>query len=123
MLGPSTARSVDEPQLLLDITALQFFRKHLLSSRMLGHELEDQVCDLVSLFVQCEVSGVEQVDVRFRKVSPEGFRTECDERGVVLAPGHQGWELVVAEPGLPFWVELDVGPVVVEQFSLDLTLT
>ena len=55
---------------------------------MLGHELENQVSDLISLFVQCEVPGVEQVDVRIRKVLPEGFSTRRDEGRVVLAPGH-----------------------------------
>ena len=89
---------------------------------MLGHELEDQVCNLVSLFVQCEVPSVEQVDFRIRKIPPEGFRTRSDEGGVVLAPGHEGRWLVVAEPGLPFWVGRDVGWIVVEQVPLDLAL-
>src|SRR5271156_1815720 len=123
MLGPPTARSVGASQLLVAITALQFFRKHLPSSRMLGHELEDEVCNLVSLFVQCKVPSVEQVDLRIRKIPSEGFRTRSDEGGVVLAPGHEGRGLVVAEPGLPSGIGRDVDPIIVEQVSLDFALT
>ena len=36
------------------------------SSGMLGHELEDQVRNLVRLFVQREMPSVEQVDFRIR---------------------------------------------------------
>ena len=82
---------------------------------MFGHELEDQVCNLVSLFVQCEVPSVEQVDFRIGKIAPEGFRSRRDEGGVVLAPDHEGRGLAVAEPGLPFWVGRNIGAVVVEQ--------
>ena len=36
------------------------------SSGMLGHELEDQVRNLVRFFVQREMRGVEQADLRTR---------------------------------------------------------
>jgi hypothetical protein len=32
------------------------------ASRMLGHELENQICNLVGLFVECEMARVQQVD-------------------------------------------------------------
>ena len=75
--------------------------------------------NLVSLFVQCEVPSVEQVDFRIRKIVLKGFRTRRDEGRVVLAPDHEGRRLVFAEPGLPFRVGRDVGPIVVEQVPLE----
>jgi hypothetical protein len=60
------------------------------STRMLGHELENQVRDLVGLFVQGKMPGVEQVDFRIWKITFIRFRTRRDERGVVLAPDHEG---------------------------------
>jgi hypothetical protein len=81
---------------------------------MLGHELEDQVRNLVRLFVQCEVPSVEQVDFRSRKIPREGFRTRRDEGWVVLAPDHEGRGLMVAQPVLPFRIRRDVGAVIVE---------
>ena len=50
-----------------------------ISLRMFGHELQNQACNLVSLFVQREMSSVEQVDFRIRKIVPECFGACCDE--------------------------------------------
>jgi hypothetical protein len=71
---------------------------------MLGHELENQLCDFVSLFVECEVPGVKQMDVRIRKVLLEGFGTRCDKGRIVRDPCYEGWELVLSEPSLSLGV-------------------
>ena len=94
-----------------------------LSVAVPGHKVEDQICNLVSLFVQREMPSVKQVDFRIRNITPEGFRARRNEGGILPAPGHEGRRLVVTKPGLPFRVGRDVGPVVVEQVRLNLALT
>ena len=57
---------------------------------MFGQERKNKTCDLVVLFVQGEMAGVEQVDFGIRKIALERLRTGSDERGIVPPPGHRG---------------------------------
>ena len=51
---------------LITFTSAIPFQRPRPSSRMLGQELEDQVRDRIRFFVQREMPGVEQVDLRIR---------------------------------------------------------
>lgn len=89
---------------------------------MPGHEIQDQVRDLISLFVEREMAGVQQVNLRVGKVSLECRGTRRDERRIVGTPHDEGRRLALAKPCLPLGVGRDVGPIVVEQRRLDLAL-
>ena len=74
----------------------------------------------ISRCVQSEMTGVENVDFRIRHVLAVAFRLSRIEREIVLAPNHQQARLLLAHPGLPFWVGVNVRPIIVKQIALDL---
>ena len=75
---------------------------------MASHELEDQARDLVSVLVEREVAGVQQMDFGIGWISRERLGAERSEGRIVCAPGHQCGRLVIAQPGLPLRVGGDI---------------
>jgi len=68
------------------------------------------------------MAGIEQVDFGIRQIALERLRTRRDGRGIVSPPDDQNGRLVLAQPRLPRLIRRDIGPVVVQQSGLDLTL-
>lgn len=46
---------------------------------MSGHEPQDKLCDRISLFVEREMPGIEQMKLCLWKVAPERLGTRRDE--------------------------------------------
>jgi hypothetical protein len=57
--------------------------------------------DLIDLFVQREVSGVEDMNFRRGYISLVGRCAAEGERRIILAPDHQYRRFILAQPGLP----------------------
>ena len=86
------------------------------------HESTYQGRDLIGLGIEREMSRVENVDFRGEYVLMVAFRLSEIEGEVVLAPKDKEFRLCLLHPGLPFWVGLDVGAIVVEEIALNLRL-
>jgi len=89
---------------------------------MFGQERKNETRDVVVLFVESEMAGIEQVDFAIRQIALKRLRTGSDERGIVRSPDHQSRRLVLAQPRLPRRIGRDVRPIVVQQVGLDLAL-
>src|SRR5215472_13437484 len=76
----------------------------------------------MSVRLECEVAGVEEMHLRTGVVSLERLGTLREEERVALAPdGEQRWPLC-AEVFLEFWIERDVACVVQKQVELDVVV-
>src|SRR6266851_5661789 len=82
----------------------------------------DQCGDLICSSVQCEMTGVENVNFSFRYILAVAFRLAQIEREVILAPDHQQARLLFAHPCLPLRIGIYVGSIVVKQVALNLGL-
>jgi len=80
----------------------------------------DQFGDFIRR-VQCEMTGVEKVNLSVRHIVAIGLRREI-EREVLLAPDHQQERLLLAHPCLPLGVILHVRAVAVEEIALNVAL-
>jgi hypothetical protein len=69
------------------------------------------------------VTGVENVHVRISDVVAVALRFSEIKREVVLAPDHEQSWLLLAHPGLPFRITIQIDSVVVEEIALDFSLT
>ena len=78
--------------------------------------------NLIRLGIEREVPRVEDVDIRVRYVLAIPFRLADIKRGIVLAPEDQELRLGLLQPGLPFWVSIDIRSIVVEEITLNLSL-
>ena len=76
--------------------------------------------DLWQRVLDSEMAGVETVHLSVRESFEIGLATLRGEENVVLAPEDDGFRLPRPQEGLPLRVELDIGPVVVEEIELDL---
>ena len=93
-----------------------------LSDTVFDQELQNQACNLVVLFIQREMTGVEQMDLGIRKIALESLSPGSNERGIVPSPDYQSRRPVLAQPRLPRWIRGDVRLVVVKQSGLNLVL-
>lgn len=78
-------------------------------------EIANQRGDLSSVGLEREVSGVQQMDLGFGKVTSVGFCPGWSEDFVVTAPRHQSRRLVGAEVLLVGRVAVEIELVVPEQ--------
>src|SRR5438874_2739256 len=78
---------------------------------MLAEEVAHQPGDGVTLGLQGEMAGVEQVVLQRLQVALVRLGPGSREDLVVLAPGDEHWRLVRAEVLLPMWVERRVAAV------------
>ena len=90
---------------------------------MPGQEVEHETSDLIDLLIECEVAGVNQMNLGIRQVPLVSFRARGDEGGIITAPDNQRRWLVFAQPRLPGGVGGDVGAIIVEQICLDFPLS
>jgi len=86
------------------------------------HEVAHQRRGLVGVGVQREMAGVENVNLGVRHVLPIMVRLADIERRVMLAPDHQQMRPLLAHPGLPLRVGVDVRSIVVEEVGLNIRL-
>ena len=103
------------------ISATTAFSRVLVERQPL-EEVTNQRCDLVSRFVQCEMSRFQDVDFSLRHIAGISRRAGDGEGGVVFSPNHQGRRLHLAKPLLPARIGGDVGPVIQEQRGLNVGL-
>src|SRR5260370_29791101 len=82
----------------------------------------DQCGDFIRRRVQCEMTGVENVNLSVPHIVAIGLRLREIEREVILPPDHQQARLLLAHPGLPLGVILHVRAVVVEEVALNVGL-
>src|SRR5438094_6806543 len=68
------------------------------------------------------MARIEHVDFGFGHVAAIGLRLRKLEGEVVFAPEDEQPRLLLAHPGLPLGVGVDVGAVVVEEVALNLGL-
>jgi hypothetical protein len=103
---------------LSDGLLLSFLRRHLAAK-----EIADQRSHFGPVGLECEVAGVQQVQLNVLQITLVGRRTIGDEDLVILAPQYEHCRLVLAEVGLPLRIERHIGPVVVEEIELNLLVT
>src|SRR5580765_1213889 len=68
------------------------------------------------------MTGIENMYLGVRYVFAITFRFTKIEREIVLSPDHQETRLLLAHPGLPLWVRLHIGSIVIEQIALNIGL-
>jgi hypothetical protein len=85
-------------------------------------EITNQGCDLVSRFIQCEMSRFQDMDFGLWHIAGISRRAGDGEGGVVFSPNHQSRRLHRAKPFLPQRVGGNVGPVIQEQRGLNVGL-
>ena len=68
------------------------------------------------------MSGIEHVHFGRRHVLAIAFRFAVIEREIVFAPDDEKLRLPLLHPRLPFWIRVDVRPVIVEEVALNLRL-
>src|SRR6516164_7823798 len=90
---------------------------------MLGHEGQDEICDLICFLVECEVPGIKKVDLGIRQITLECLPAGGGEGWVIFPPNDERRRLVLTQPRLPRWIRVHIRFVVVEKFRLDLALT
>src|SRR4029453_11060636 len=78
--------------------------------------------DFVCFSVQCEMTSVEDMELRFRHVLAVALRLAEIEREIVFAPDDEKLWLRLLHPGLPLRIGIDVRPVIVEEVALNLCL-
>src|SRR5215469_10917410 len=86
-------------------------------------EIADQRDHFVGLVFQGEVAGVDQMKLRVGQVTPVRMRSVGWKDFVVLAPDNQRWRLAFAEVRLDPWVDWQIGPVVIKEIHLDVSIT
>src|ERR1700722_8161844 len=87
------------------------------------HEIMHQRRNLIGFRVEREVAGVENVNLGVGHVLPIALRLAEIERQVMLAPDHQQTRLLLAHPGLPLGIGVDVRSIVVEEVGLNIRLS
>ena len=87
------------------------------------HEIMHQRRNLIGFRVEREVAGVENVNLGVGHILPVALRLAEIERQVMLAPDHQQTRLLLAHPGLPLGVGVDVRSIVVEEVGLNIRLS
>jgi hypothetical protein len=81
-------------------------------------EVDHFLGDIRQTVLNCKMSGVEAVHLRFREIFEESFPALRGEEYVVLRPENDCTGLVTAQTFLPFRVQLDIGAVVIEEVEL-----
>src|ERR1700674_5762013 len=74
----------------------------LIVQRETSNKASDQCGDLIGSRVQCEMTGVENVNLSVRYILPVALRLAEVEGEIILAPDHQQAWLLLAHPSLPF---------------------
>src|SRR5262245_37073744 len=95
---------------------------HHKSSSRSTEKASDQCGDLVCGRVQCEMTGVEHVNLSVGHILTIGLWLREVERAIVSTPDHQHPRLLLAQPGLPLRVGVQIGSIVVEQLALNVSL-
>src|SRR5579862_8339664 len=85
-------------------------------------KVADRGGDFISGGVESKVAAIDDVDFGFGDVAAIGFRLGGVERGFILPPDDQEAGLILAHPGLPLGIVVDVGAVVVEEVALNFGL-
>ncbi len=83
-------------------------------------EIADQNRDFICVGLKGEVAGIQQMDLRIRKVAPVGLGTGGNEGRIMAPPGRQKGRAVFAEIGLKVRIEGHVAAVVPDQIKLNL---
>src|SRR5580693_1800736 len=86
------------------------------------HELTDKRPNFIRCRVQREMTTIDNMDFSIGHISPVGFWLRGVKRCLILAPNHQQARLLFTHPSLPPGIVFDVGAVVVEEVTLDLSL-
>lgn len=86
---------------------------------MLVHKVLDETDNLNRVRLEREVAGVEQDDLGLGQDPGEGLCSGRNEDHVVLAPDGEERGLLVGEVFLELRVDVDVGPVILEERLLD----
>src|SRR5262245_7038548 len=87
---------------------------HHQSSTRRTEKASNQGGDLVCGRVQCEMTGVEHVNVSVGHIVAIGLWLRELEPAIISAPDHQQARLLLTQPCLPLWVGVDVRAIVVE---------
>src|ERR1700751_1890338 len=85
-------------------------------------EAPDELLTLIRCGIEREMPSIDDVHFGLRHVAAIGFRLRGVEREFILTPDHQQARLLLAHPGLPFRVGVNVRPVVVEEVDLNIAL-
>ena len=85
-------------------------------------EVADERRDLVGRFVEREMTGFQQVDLRSGHVIGICGCASDSERGIVFTPNHEGLRLCLAQPFLPKRIGSDICAVIQEQGGLNVGL-
>src|SRR5512145_3114693 len=89
------------------------------STHVLLQEAPHQLRDQVAVFLEREVSGVEQMELERPEVPLVRMRPGGGKDLVLGAPHHQRRRLMLAQVGLPFQIQGRVAAVVVEELQLN----
>lgn len=85
-------------------------------------DLADERGDLISRFVEREMSRFQKMNFRARHIVRIGCRPGDGEGRIVSSPDHQYVRLDLAKPLLPTRIGGDVGSIVRKQCGLDVAL-
>ena len=83
-------------------------------------EISDQSGDFGGMGFQCEVAGIQEMDLGIGEIAAVGLGTGRVEERVVASPGRQERRLMGSEVGLPSGVQGDIGLILAEQIKLDV---
>src|SRR5712692_6824717 len=85
-------------------------------------EASDELRDLIGGGIEREMTRVEDVDLGLWHIAAISLGLRKLERQVVLAPENEKPRLLLAHPGLPLGVGIDVRAVIVEEIALNVGL-
>src|SRR5579859_3578044 len=72
--------------------------------------------------LECEMAGVEKMDLGFTHVACVGFGAQRQEERIVLPPYCEQGRLVIAQELLEFWVKRNVAGIIEKQIELNLVI-
>src|SRR5262249_39627594 len=89
---------------------------------VLAEKRPNQLRDGVALGLECEMAGIEQVIFEYLHIALVGLGAGGRKDLVVLAPDDQHRWLILAEVGLPLWIERRVASIAEEEVELNLVI-
>jgi hypothetical protein len=85
-------------------------------------KLLDQIRDLITVFFEGKMAGVENMEIEVLQVAFVGMGAFLRKNGIVLSPSDQCRGLMFPKVALPFWVKWGITSIVVEEGQLDLII-
>src|SRR5689334_18819808 len=82
-----------------------------------------QLGNFIGLFVEREMSGIQNVNLGLWKIAPICVRFRRQERRIVTAPHNKRSRLRLLQPRLPARIGRYIGSIVVEEIALNFTLS